>query len=74
MQSNSFAKRLPPESVFSGWIAEGLEKAENCTDCGNCEERCPFHLPIREMMAGNIKCYREAKKKYQVLIGAHPPP
>ena len=67
MQSSSFSKRLPPESLFSGWIAEGLEKAANCTDCGDCEERCPFHLPIREMIIENINWYREAKKKYLEL-------
>ncbi|MGD0275779.1 MAG: aldo/keto reductase [Syntrophales bacterium] len=70
MQNSSFAKRLPQESMFSGWIAEGLEKAENCTDCGDCEERCPFHLPIREMIKESVKQYREAKKKYQELMAA----
>jgi predicted aldo/keto reductase-like oxidoreductase len=28
--------------------------ADDCLDCGKCEERCPFKLPIREML-------REAK-------------
>ena len=65
MTSNSFAKRLPPERLFSGWIAEALEKAANCTECGDCEERCPYHLPIREMIAEQVKWYQEAKKKYE---------
>lgn len=25
-------------------------KAEACIDCGACETRCPYHLPIREML------------------------
>lgn len=29
----------------------GLEKyASDCTDCGLCETRCPYQLPIRQML------------------------
>jgi uncharacterized protein len=29
----------------------GLEvKADSCVGCGNCEEKCPYSLPIREML------------------------
>ena len=65
MQAPSFLKRLPAQSVFSGWIADAMEKAAGCTDCGECEERCPFHLPIREMIAEHVRTYGEAKKHYE---------
>ncbi|NOZ21001.1 MAG: aldo/keto reductase [Planctomycetes bacterium] len=30
---------------------QSLEKTiADCADCGECEEKCPFHLPIRETM------------------------
>ena len=30
-------------------------KAGDCVECGACEERCPYHLPIREMMKAAAK-------------------
>ena len=39
---------------LEGWAREryaGLSaKAGACVECGACEERCPYHLPIREML------------------------
>jgi predicted aldo/keto reductase-like oxidoreductase len=25
-------------------------KLETCDDCGQCEERCPFDLPVRDLL------------------------
>ena len=49
--------------LFHGYLSRyGLEdwardrykglavKAEECVECGACEERCPYQLPIREML------------------------
>ncbi len=68
MTSRSFAKRLPSARFFSGMLAEALEKAANCTECGDCEERCPYHLPIREIIAEQVKWYNEEKRKYQERV------
>jgi len=65
MNSTSLAKRLPPARIFTGFVAGALEKAADCTECGECETRCPYHLPIREMMTQQAKWYQEEKIKYE---------
>lgn len=55
--------QIPNVFLFQGYLRRyGLEqwardryaglsaKASACVDCGACETRCPYHLPIREML------------------------
>lgn len=57
--------RMPGESLFSGgFIAKALEKAAECTQCGLCEERCAYQLPIMELVAQNAALYQELKKEW----------
>ena len=57
MNLGSFWKRFPTEAFVTGWIAQGVESARNCTECGECEQKCPYHLPIREMLTENVAFY-----------------
>jgi len=58
----TFVKRLPPNWYLkSPFIPEAMEKAKNCTECGECEERCPFKLPIREMIKEGYNLYEQVK-------------
>ena len=54
---------IPSIFLFEGYLSRyGLEDwakaryatlsktASDCVDCGACEQRCPYHLPIREML------------------------
>lgn len=54
---------IPNVFLFEGYLSRyGLEgwarerystltvKADDCVACGECETRCPYHLPIRQMM------------------------
>jgi predicted aldo/keto reductase-like oxidoreductase len=61
----SFEKRFPPKRFFAGNPAAAMEKATGCTECGECEARCPYHLPIREMMAERVVWYEEKRKQYK---------
>jgi predicted aldo/keto reductase-like oxidoreductase len=64
----TFVKRLPPDWYLRGFITEGMSKAAECTECGECEARCPYGLPIREMLKENYSLYE------QVKAGSPPPP
>lgn len=57
MNLESFLKRFPVERIVQGWVAEAMESGRNCVQCGECEERCPYELPIREMLAENLEAY-----------------
>jgi predicted aldo/keto reductase-like oxidoreductase len=70
MVSNSFFKRMPLERLFTGMFAQAIESAANCTECGECEERCPYHLPIREMIAEHLKQYQEERVIYQERLAS----
>jgi predicted aldo/keto reductase-like oxidoreductase len=46
--------KLWPRETFLDWMGRVTDKARNCIECGECETRCPYHLPIREMIAENV--------------------
>jgi uncharacterized protein len=65
MTAKSFYKRLPPERFYGPMVSTGMDKAVNCTECGECEKRCPYHLPIRKMIAEQVAWYQDLVKKHQ---------
>jgi predicted aldo/keto reductase-like oxidoreductase len=60
MNVRSFWQRIPAERLAAGWLAEAAASAGQCIECGECEEKCPYQLPIREMLVENVAFYREA--------------
>jgi predicted aldo/keto reductase-like oxidoreductase len=65
----SLAARLPDHQIYSGFWGSLVEKAAGCSLCGECEERCPYHLPIREMLDEHVQSYLKRKKAF---LEAHP--
>lgn len=55
----------PPDWFFS-WrlVKHSVESAKNCVQCGECEEKCPYHLPIREMIVESLEFYKSVKRKH----------
>jgi len=49
--------KLWPADIFFDWMGEIVEEGRGCIQCGECEERCPYDLPIREMIEENIAFY-----------------
>jgi predicted aldo/keto reductase-like oxidoreductase len=57
MNLPSFVKRFSKERLFGGWVADAIATGKECIECGECEEKCPYHLPIREMIVEHIELY-----------------
>ena len=51
----SIVNRMGSESLHGEWIKSGLDAARNCTGCGACLERCPYELPIPELIKANLE-------------------
>ena len=59
----SFVKRLPPQELVTGGLAEVMESIENCIECRKCEERCPYDLQIVDLLKENQECYKELSEQ-----------
>jgi len=57
----SLVKRMGSAMLPSPMFQRIWEKALNCTECGDCMERCPYDLPIPEMIKDNINWVNELK-------------
>ncbi len=57
----SLAKRLPTEKALEGPGARVLEHAPKCIECGACEKKCPYNLPIMETIKTQLALARQLR-------------
>jgi predicted aldo/keto reductase-like oxidoreductase len=60
MNIGSFIKRFPRELLTVGWPQDALASLEKCNECGTCEERCPYSLPIRKQIREGARALEKA--------------
>ena len=55
----SMVRRMGEGLLQRPYIKDGIEKAKNCSECGECMERCPYELPIPDLIKENLKWFNE---------------
>jgi predicted aldo/keto reductase-like oxidoreductase len=58
LRVESLVKRMGRISRVEKMLRDRMEESTKCVECGTCETRCPYQLPIRELL--------KEKRKYIV--------
>jgi uncharacterized protein len=53
----SVIKRFGRMAQELKWMTDLIAKARNCSECGDCLLRCPYQLPIPDLIKENLEWY-----------------
>jgi predicted aldo/keto reductase-like oxidoreductase len=56
-------KRFGPQADELDWLVKLVEKARNCSECRECLPRCPYQLPIPDLIKENLAWYDQVVEK-----------
>jgi predicted aldo/keto reductase-like oxidoreductase len=59
----SIFKRFGPQAQELGWMKSLIERARNCSECGDCLSRCPYQLPIPDLIKENLAWFDNWKNQ-----------
>ena len=59
----TIVKRFGPHVQELKWMMDLIEKARNCSECGECLPRCPYQLPIPDMIKENLAWFDSLKNQ-----------
>ncbi len=51
----SIVKRMGKDALQRDRFSMTITKARECSGCGECETRCPYELPIQDLIKGNLQ-------------------
>ena len=58
------ASRMSP-AVSVDFARAAMESVKLCDDCGTCIERCPYELPIQEMLKAHYDLYERHRAEFK---------
>lgn len=59
MLFTSQSRRFPPQHLINASKDFILHAEQSCVECGECSERCPYELPIPEMLSEITAAFRD---------------
>jgi len=64
MSFKSVSRRLLAAAAI-GMAHSAMESVENCEECGECVAKCPYDLPIPDLLKENLALYEDFKERHQ---------
>ena len=57
----SIARRMGEGFLLKAGPREAIERARHCSECGECMGRCPYQLPIPDLIRENLQWWDEQR-------------
>ena len=51
-------KRFPPRAAIA-MAKDVMKRAEECIQCGECADKCPYELPVPDLISDSLDYYRQ---------------